>query len=138
MAGLDPLTAREGLRTAREVISGRQVSYPVLYLAIVLGCLVVACLIVANFATGTVRVVDWGVAVTMAVALVVMLIYAIGFRRDLLRSERHELITRLIDIAGDKETAPAFRDRISNTIIALSEPKKHVRDLRDEDDGDAG
>ena len=45
--GLDPGTTRAGLHTAREVISGRQISYPVPYILVILCVLCLACLIVA-------------------------------------------------------------------------------------------
>jgi hypothetical protein len=50
MPGLDPPIVRSGLHTAREVISGRQISYPVPYLAVILACFSAACLIIALFA----------------------------------------------------------------------------------------
>ena len=45
--GLDPGTNRAGLHTAREVISGRQISYPVPYILVILCVLCLACLNVA-------------------------------------------------------------------------------------------
>jgi hypothetical protein len=51
MMGLDPVTARAGLRTAREVLSGRQSNYPVPYVLVILFVLCVACLLVAMWRT---------------------------------------------------------------------------------------
>lgn len=55
--GLDPIIARVGLQTAREVVSGRQISYPVPYILVILGVLCVACLIIGIFAVGPTQII---------------------------------------------------------------------------------
>src|SRR6185437_941579 len=134
--GLDPSALRAGLHTAREVISGRQISYPVPYLAVILACLCAACLVIAMLAADAVRIVALVIACIVAIFLIGMIAYALIVRDNLLRSERHEQVTRLIDIAGDKDTAPDVRDRVSQTLVALAGPNTRIRDLRKEDDSD--
>lgn len=135
MAGLDPLTAREGLRTAREVVSGRQISYPIPYLVGLFFGLCVACLIVALFAQDIVR--SAAVAIGSAAFLtgVGITIYALVGRADLLRSERHQQAMRLIEMVGDKETTPDVRGSAAEVLMAVREPKtKRGRDKEDGDD----
>jgi len=137
MAGVDPVTARAGLRTAREIISGRQISYPVPYILGILCAFSVACLIIAFFAADSVRVVALAAGLLALITAVAVTMFAIFVRPELLRSEHHEQVMRLIELVGDKETSPDLRDSVSQTLRALAEPKTRARDAHDnEEHGD--
>jgi len=125
MAGLDPVTARAGLRTAREVISGRQISYPIPYLLVVLCAFSIACLIVALFAVDSVRVVALVLCCLALITAIAVLVVAIFLRPELLRSERHEQVMRLINLVGDREMEQA--DWVEFTTALLGEAKARGR-----------
>lgn len=110
---LDPTTTtRLGLHTAREVISGQHITYPVPYLLVILSALCLACLIAAMFAVGAVQTV--ALALSCAAFLVTMAIiaYALLFRPELLRSERHQQIMRVIDVVADSDMDQTTRTEL--------------------------
>ena len=110
---MDPGTTRAGLHTAREVISGRQISYPVPYMLVILCTLCVACLIVAlhsNDATQT-------VARSAFAAAIAVLLIAVVFRPELVRSERPEQTMRLIGIIGDREMDNETRTELARRLL---------------------
>ncbi len=115
--GIDPVTARVGLRTAREVISGRQISYPVPYLLVILSLLCVACLVIAMFARDTVQVIALVLGCGAFALGAAVLVVAIIFKPELLRSERHEQVMRLIDIVGDSEMGPTDRANLVTAVL---------------------
>lgn len=117
--GLDPATARAGLRTAREVISGRQISYPVPYILVILSVLCAVCLVVAIFALDAVRVVALILACGAFAVAAAILVVAIFVKPELLRSEHHQQTMRLIDIVGDSDMDQAARAKV---IQAMVEP----------------
>jgi hypothetical protein len=114
---IDPTTARAGLRTAREVISGRQISYPVPYVLVILSLLCVACLVIAIFALDAVRIVALILGCGAFVLAALLLVLAMTVKPELLRSERHEQVMRLIDLAGDPELGPNERARMVTTVL---------------------
>jgi hypothetical protein len=113
--GLDPGTTRAGLHTAREVISGRQISYPIPNILVILCVLCLACLVVAVHsadATQTIALASSALATAIAI-----LVFAVVFRPELLRSERHEQTMRLIDIVGDPEMDQADRAKLITALL---------------------
>ena len=88
--GLDPSTTRASLHTAREVISGRQISYPVPYLLVILSVLCVACLVVALRSENVTQTVALVLACAALATAIALLAFAVVFRPELLRSKRHE------------------------------------------------
>jgi len=122
---LDPTTARAGLRTAREIISGRQISYPIPYVLVILAVLCIGCLIVAIYGQGAVCVVALILASGCFVLLAAVLIVGIFFRPELLRSEHHHQVMRLLDIVGDSEMAPTEQAELFTTIVY--DPGEHGR-----------
>jgi membrane protein YdbS with pleckstrin-like domain len=119
---LGPTTAREGLRTAREVISGRQISYPVPYILVILSALCVACLVVALHATDATQTVALAIAGAAASTAILILVFAIVLRPELLRSERHEQTMRMFEIIGDRDMEPATRAQLVDRL-PLEKPR---------------
>lgn len=128
MAGLDPVTARAGLRTAREIISGRQISYPIPYILGIFCASAIACFIIALFAADSVRAVTLGAGLLALIAAITAMVVAIFVRPELLRSERHEQVMRMLDLAGDKDTTPEVRGVLGQTLVTMMEPR--TRDIR--------
>jgi hypothetical protein len=89
---LDPTSTRAGLRTAREIISGRQISYPIPYVLVILAALCIGCLIVAIFGRGAVSVVALTLASGCSALLAAVLAVGIFFKPELLRLEYHHQI----------------------------------------------
>jgi len=56
-----------------------------------------------------------------------LLVVAVIFKPELLRSERHEQVMRLIDIVGDSEMAPAAQ---ANLVTAVLDQVKGRRGTR--------
>lgn len=125
--GLDPVTARAGVRTAREVISWRQINYPVPYVLVILSVLCVAYLVIAMFAPASVQLVALVLGCGAFVIAAALLVVAVIFKPELLRSERHEQVMRLIDIVGDSEMAPAAQ---ANLVTAVLDQVKGRRGTR--------
>jgi hypothetical protein len=115
--GLDPGTNRAGLHTAREVISGRQISYPVPYILVILCVLCLACLIVAAHSADATQTIALVLACSAFVTAIAILVFAVVFRPELLRSERHEQTMRLIDIVGDPEMDQADRAKLGTALL---------------------
>ena len=109
---LDPTTTRFGLHTAREVISGHHITYPVPYILVILSALCLACLITAIFAVGTVQTVALALSCAAFLGTMAVIAYALLCRPDLLRSERHEEIMRLIDVVADSDMDQATRTKL--------------------------
>lgn len=114
---LDPGTTRAGLHTAREVISGRQISYPVPYILVILVVLCVICLLIACYAVDATKVVALVLACGSFVALIAISLFSVLFKPELLRSERHEQTMRLIDMIGDPEMDHTTRAELAKKLL---------------------
>lgn len=104
-------------RVFQEAIRSATVTYPILF---VFGVLLLFALLRLG---GSMIAADWlrvlfavlGSAATVsAIALVA---YAIRFRPEMLRSERHVLSMRVAQMMGDKDMDPATRERLSHMVI---------------------
>jgi hypothetical protein len=127
MAGLDPLTARAGLQTAREVISSKQIRYPVPYILAILLVFCLACLLIKVFTEEHAsRVVVLALACSAFLLGAAILVYAIVFDKLLLRSERHEQVMRLIEIAGDRRRLRTFVTESPRRCALWRNPKNGV------------
>lgn len=124
--GLDPATARAGLRTAREVISGRQISYPVPYILVILSVLCAVCLVISIFALDAVRVVALILACGAFGVAAAVLVVGIFVKPELLRSEHHQQTMRLIDIVGDSDMDRASRARVIQAMVEPGRARMNV------------
>jgi hypothetical protein len=86
---------------------------------------------------------DAAIRICLVVAAVACAAYAlllIGFtilkRPELLRSERHSQISRLIEVVSDKDTAPDARGAAREALRFLSETKGLKRDIEGGDESD--
>jgi hypothetical protein len=116
--GLDPITANASVRMAREVIGGRQISYPVPHVLGILSVLCAVCLVIAMFATDAVRLVSLVLACGAFTLAATILIVGVFMKPELLRSEHHQQTMRLIDIVGDSDMDQASRARVITAIVA--------------------
>lgn len=113
----------------REIIRTVTVSYPVpfmvaSFLAVFFFCFTGAAIVHAPL--------NWLFAATGLVAFLAAVgiaIYAITRRSDLLRSERHSLVSRVIDLLDDGDMDQATRAAMAKTIdgfMGESVPKKAI------------
>ena len=86
---------------------------------------------------GILRWVLAGTAVFTTLGGFGLLGYAVLFKNELLRSERHVLLMEISGIIGDSETDPAARERVGLAVLNVVErrlPKSAVHDQREHDD----
>jgi hypothetical protein len=62
-----------------------------------------------------------GIGTIAALGAMAALGYALLVRPELLRSERHSLLTRFFDVIGDSEMDATARERISLAILGATE-----------------
>lgn len=98
----DPGNFREIARTVR-------IDYPIPYVSVVLAALALGCFGWATIQTAPISWVTEGLGVFAGLAALALPIYAVLRRPDLLRSERHSLVSRAIDIMLDKQASQKAR-----------------------------
>ncbi len=128
--GVDPRAFREAIRTV-------DVSYPIPFL--------VSAVLAAGLALiGLSLAFAQPLHLWLVIAGLVLIIFAVGLivfsiqqpNRELLRSERHQQISRLIEVVSDRDTAPDARGAARDAIRFLSETKRLKRDIADGDESD--
>lgn len=126
----DPGGFREIARTVR-------IEYPIPYICVALGALALACFALTIVVPPAI---SWLVAGMGAMALlgaVGLPVYAMVYRPELLRSERHSLMTRAFDVMLDKGATQDARSKagqiVEGTLLAhangprLTHPPTPVR-----------
>ena len=106
-------------RTFREIVRTVTVSYPIPFLVALLVAAGVICLGMGAVGKNRVAWLAAGAGGVMIVAACAIAIYAVLRRPDLLRSERHSLMTRAIDILMDKDVSERARDRAGTLLDGL-------------------
>ena len=107
----------------REAIRTATVSYPIPFMFAALLAFALVCFALASVSADALR---WLLAVTGAfctLSAIAMAAYAIVFREDLLRSERHSLVVRYIQALGDSDMDAATRGELRRTILGFAEEK---------------
>ena len=107
-------------RTFREIVRTVTVSYPIPFLV---ALLVAAGLIAFGMSAATGNRVAWltgGAGLLMIAAACAIAIYAVLRRPDLLRSERHSLMTRAMDVLLDKDVSEGVRTRAGTLLDGLA------------------
>ena len=107
---LEPSGFREAIKTA-------DVAHPIPFLFVVLLGFSISCFGVAAVAGDLLRWVVAGVGVISAASAIGMAIFAMIARPELLRSERHSLITRAIDVLGDSDTDPVIMESVERMVV---------------------
>ena len=86
---------------------------------------------------GALRWVLAGTGVFATLGAFGLLGYAVLFKNELLRSERHVLLMEISGIIGDSEMDPAAREQVSRAVLEAVErrlPKAAVSDFGQRDD----
>ncbi|MCX7383157.1 MAG: hypothetical protein NT133_17495 [Alphaproteobacteria bacterium] len=107
---LEPSGFREAIKTA-------DVSHPIPFLFVVLLAFAVSCFGVAVLAGDLLRWVVAGAGVIAMTSAIGMAIFAMIARPELLRSERHSLVTRAIDILGDSDMDPVTVESVERMVV---------------------
>jgi hypothetical protein len=108
----------------REAIRTATVAYPIPFIFAAALAFALASFGLATLFSDAVR---WVVVLTGAAAALTALVlaaYAVIFREDLLRSERHSLVVRYIQALGDGDMDAATRAELRRTIIGFAEEKR--------------
>jgi hypothetical protein len=117
--GVDPRAFREAIRKSDN-------RYPVPLLTSLLLGFGLALVAVARAFDGAIRTLLVGAGLICGACGGALVWFVVLRRPELLRSEQHTEIIRLIDIGGDKESTPEIRSFVSGAISRLSTSKRDV------------
>jgi len=126
---VDPRAFREAIRTV-------DVSYPIPYLVSVVLAFGLALLAFACALGGALRICLVLAALACAAYALALIAFTVLRKPELLRSERHTQISRLIEVVSDRDTAPDARGAARDAIRFLSETKGLKRDIAGGDESD--
>ena len=107
---LEPSGFREAIKTA-------DVAHPIPFLFVVLLAFALACFGVAVAASDLLRWFVVGTGLVSAASAIAMALFAMVARPELLRSERHSLITRAIDVLEDSDMDPAIVESMERMVL---------------------
>ena len=93
----------------------------------------IACLIIALFARDAAQVVALAIGCLSFIAGIVIIVYAVAFRPELLRSERHQQTMRLIEMVGDKEMTQTDLNTLIPTLLGPARWRKRGNAEKDHD-----
>jgi hypothetical protein len=125
---MDPRSFREAIRTAT-------VTYPVPYVVSVLLLFSLLCFGGSLTVTDALRWLLAGVGVVAALGAMAAFAYSLVLKPELLRSERHSLLTRFFDVLGDSDMDAVARERVGHAILDAAEPRVPKRLARDDGAG---
>lgn len=108
-------------RAFREVVRTVTVDYPIPFLFASLLTFALGCFGLSAAAAAPISLLLAAAGVISTMSALVIVFYAILFRTDLLRSERHSLLTRAIDVMLDSDAPEAMRDRAGKIVDGLIE-----------------
>jgi hypothetical protein len=108
---LEPRMLSEIVRTAR-------IEYPIPYLSVVLGAIGVTCLTLTAFIHATAAAVATVLGGLAGLAAISLPVWAALSRPDLLRSERHSLMSRAFDVMLDKDASREARSKAGEIVEA--------------------
>jgi hypothetical protein len=111
-------------RSFREAVRTVTVSYPVPFILAASLAFALTCLAGAVISSGGLRWLLAGVGTLAALNAMFLASYAVLWKPDLLRSERHSLLNRYLDVLEDSDTSKSTRDRFGRVIIGYAE--EHV------------
>jgi hypothetical protein len=100
----------------REIARSVRIEYPIPYVSVVLGALALACFGLTALIPSAAAWAAGGVRVLSGLAAIGLPVYAAIRRPDLLRSERHNVVSRAMDLLLDKELAQDTRYQMGRIV----------------------
>jgi len=134
-----------GERAFREAIRTVTVSYPIPFLVtVLLASAVLIFSLSALVGTGVLRWLLAGCAIATMLTALGIVVYGVGRRPELLRSERFTLLSRYFEVIGDSAMTPEARSQMNVLLSTLDDearkepgPDGDAASVADQEEDDA-